>query len=213
VPVDAGPTTAPKTGELLDYARKFLGRPYVYGAAGPDEFDCSGLVTFVFKHFGISLPHHSQDQARHGTPVPPDQITAGDLVFSDWGDGPNSHVGIATSGDQIIVAPHTGALVQLQSLSPTYRSHITAVRRITGLTGGGGPTTVPTRGGGLGEGLDPLGIAAPFRELADVFRGIQHDLDTAMLLFTPTGMVRLFAGGAGIIFIAVGIYFLAREVR
>jgi len=130
-------TTAPiPVQELLSYGLAQIGKPYVFGAAGPNTFDCSGLITYMYKHFGISLPHHAADQAKLGTPVPTSNIQAGDLVFSDWGDGPNSHVGIATDPTHILNAPDVGQDVKISTLTPSYKSRITAVRRVGNLTGG-----------------------------------------------------------------------------
>lgn len=196
---------------VLDYARAQLGKPYVFGAAGPSTFDCSGLVTYVFSHFGITLPHHSEDQAGYGTSVPYNQIQAGDLVFSDWGDGPNSHVGIATGDNRIINAPQPGYNVEYDDLNSTYRSHLTAVRRVTGLTG------VATFPGGESGGSDLTSLLGQFiKPVQDIATGFGQEAQLAGTLskaFLPTNAIRIASGITGFIFVMVGIFFLLREVR
>jgi hypothetical protein len=216
--------------DLLSYAERYLGDPYLFGAAGPDKFDCSGFTQYVFHHFGIELPHHAADQAKLGTSVPKSSIQAGDLVFSDWGDGPNSHVGIATSGSQIIDAPHTGAFVRYDTLSPGYLSHVTAVRRMDGVTGAG-TGTIPTKGNPDpfgGGGLitpDPGGIGGgavgnvwdsflqPVRDIASAATSTKTVADNVVKLWAPTSIVRGFAGLGGILLIIIGLWVLTRDLR
>jgi hypothetical protein len=205
--------------DILALAQQQLGKTYVFGAAGPNTFDCSGLVTYVFGKQGINLPHHAADQATYGTAVNPNAIQAGDLVFSDWGDGANSHVGIATSSSQIIDAPHTGAVVRYDNLGPSYRQHITAVRRVLdGGAGGnvpvvGGPIPPGTDTGGSGLLPDVSGLVQPFKDIATAAGDVASIGDKAVSLFAPSNFMRIVAGLAGVLFILIGIWFLSREIR
>ncbi len=197
--------------DILSLTQQQLGKTYVFGAAGPNTFDCSGLVKYVFGKYGISLPHHAADQAMKGTPVDPGQIQPGDLVFSDWGDGPNSHVGIAVSGSQIIDAPHTGAVVRYDTLTSSYRQHITAVRRLLADDGSGvgaGGITVPTK---LPLPTDP--IVEPLKDIAASIKDVRGIADKAFSVFLPTNFMRVVAGLSGVVFILIGIWFLSRELR
>ena len=90
------------------------GKPYVWAAAGPNAFDCSGLVMYVFAQIGISLPHSSYAQVGMGSPVDLADLQPGDLVFFN-GD---SHVGIYIGGGNMVHAPHTGDVVR-SSASPS----------------------------------------------------------------------------------------------
>ena len=90
-----------------------LGKPYVWGAAGPSYFDCSGLVMYVYAQVGVSLPHNAAAQYGYGSPVSYGDLQPGDLVFFE-GLG---HVGIYIGGGQFIHAPHTGDVVKISSLS------------------------------------------------------------------------------------------------
>lgn len=98
-------------------ALRYLGVPYVWGGASPETgFDCSGLVMYVYRRFGVELPHAATLQARLGRPVPLDDLQPADLVFF----GTPSfyrHVGIYVGNGLFIEAPHTGATVRVSRLA------------------------------------------------------------------------------------------------
>jgi cell wall-associated NlpC family hydrolase len=98
---------------VVGLAMQELGKPYAWGTAGPDTFDCSGLVTYVFAKMGVSLPHNAAAQYGYGTPVAYSDLQPGDLVFFE-GLG---HVGIYIGGGQFIHAPHTGDVVKISNMS------------------------------------------------------------------------------------------------
>jgi peptidoglycan DL-endopeptidase CwlO len=98
---------------VVQIAEQYLGYPYIWGAAGPNAFDCSGLVTYVFAQVGISLPHFAAAQWSYGTYVSIDQLQTGDLVFFANLD----HVGIYVGNGYYIEAPHPGGVVQITSLA------------------------------------------------------------------------------------------------
>ncbi len=89
---------------------------YVYGATGPNSFDCSGLTGWAYAQAGVSLPRTSQEQANAGTRIGSDisQAQPGDLVIF-YGD--RHHVGIYVGGGQVIHAPKPGASVRYESAS------------------------------------------------------------------------------------------------
>ena len=113
---------------IVNYARRFLGIPYVWGGSTPSGFDCSGFVLFTFAHFGIRLSRTSYQQFRDGTPVYRADLIPGDLVFFDT-DGPGaSHVGIYTGANHFISA--SGPKVQINNLNSLYwASHFLGGRR------------------------------------------------------------------------------------
>jgi cell wall-associated NlpC family hydrolase len=88
-----------------------LGCPYVWGAAGPDRFDCSGLVKWAYERAGVRLHRTTYDQINDGIPISPSHIRAGDLVFPHAG-----HVQLALGGGLVIEAPFPGAAVQISRL-------------------------------------------------------------------------------------------------
>jgi len=114
---------------VVSIAEQYLGRPYVWGAAGPFAFDCSGLVTYVFAQVGISLPHFAAAQWIYGTYVPVDQLQPGDLVFFEN----LGHVGIYVGNGEYIEAPQPGDVVKITPLSdPWSAANYYGAKRITG---------------------------------------------------------------------------------
>ncbi len=99
----------------LEAAYSQMGKPYAYGAAGPNAYDCSGLVMWAYAHAGISLPHSAAGQYGYGTHVSESQFEPGDLVFYDEGGG-IGHVGIYVGGGEMIDANHTGGWVGVRPL-------------------------------------------------------------------------------------------------
>ena len=88
--------------ELLDYAKTFIGVPYLLGASGPQRFDCSGFTSYVYREFGYELPHNSVLQAKHSRPVESfSDLRKGDLVFFGARGSIRSigHVGIVVDVD------------------------------------------------------------------------------------------------------------------
>ena len=100
-------------GTAVAWARAEIGKPYVYGAAGPDSFDCSGLTMYVWGKAGVGLPHSAAGQWDDTSRVPISELQPGDLVFYYQ---PVDHVGIYVGGGQMIVADHTGTNVRYASI-------------------------------------------------------------------------------------------------
>jgi cell wall-associated NlpC family hydrolase len=90
-----------------------IGDPYVWGAGGPNQFDCSGLTSYAWAAAGVSLPHSSSAQYGYGTHISRSQVRAGDLVFFY---SPISHVGIAISNSQMVHASTYGVPVKVASI-------------------------------------------------------------------------------------------------
>lgn len=107
------PAPNPGAAAAIQYAEEQLGKPYQYGAAGPDSFDCSGLTMMAWEAGGVSLPHSAAEQWDDTTRVSYSQLEPGDLVFFYQ---PVDHVGIYVGNDTMIDAPHTGADVEYDSI-------------------------------------------------------------------------------------------------
>ena len=105
------------SNSLLEYASNFLGVPYVWGGTSPAGFDCSGFTQYVFLHFGVTLPRVSQEQQNVGTLISRANLQPGDLVFFGT---PAHHVGIYVGNGKMINAPHTGAVIRIQSLNSDF---------------------------------------------------------------------------------------------
>ncbi len=109
-------------GAAVSAALSRVGDPYVYGAAGPSTFDCSGLTMWAWNHAGVSLPHYSGAQYDATTHIPMSQLQPGDLVFFA---NPGEHEAMYIGGGQIVEAPYTGANVRVE---PLYSQFVLASR-------------------------------------------------------------------------------------
>jgi cell wall-associated NlpC family hydrolase len=101
------------TSIAIKTALSKVGAPYVWGATGPNSFDCSGLTSFAYAAAGIALPHSSGAQAGYGTPVSRQQLQPGDLVFFY---SPISHVGLYIGNGMMVHARTTGSPVAVTSV-------------------------------------------------------------------------------------------------
>jgi cell wall-associated NlpC family hydrolase len=119
---------APGASKALSYARAQLGKPYQWGGAGPDSFDCSGLTMMAWQQAGVYFPHLAQDQYDMTQRISISQALPGDLIF--FGTPSNVfHVGIYVGNGQMIDAPETGETVSVQSI---YWSDLLGAGRVTG---------------------------------------------------------------------------------
>jgi peptidoglycan DL-endopeptidase CwlO len=114
---DSGSSGGTSGGDVVDYALQFLGTPYVWAGSTPSGFDCSGFTRYVYKHFGISLPHSSSIQSGYGTAVSRANLQPGDLVFFF---SPIHHVGIYIGGGKMVDAAGTGKGVRIDYLWTSY---------------------------------------------------------------------------------------------
>ncbi len=110
---------------VVAYASNFLGTPYTWGGNGPNTFDCSGFVKYVYAHFGVSLPRVASDQQGAGSPVSRGNLQPGDLVFFG---SPAHHVGIYVGNNAYMHAPRTGDVVKISPLTRSDYSGATRVR-------------------------------------------------------------------------------------
>jgi len=116
-----GVTGSGSVQALLNEAYKHLGKQYVYGASGPNTFDCSGFTSYVYRvAAGIEIGRTTYDQLNSGRTVSQSELQPGDLVFPHTG-----HVGIYVGGGMMIHAPQTGDVVKV---APVYRFY--TARRI-----------------------------------------------------------------------------------
>ena len=109
----AAPAPSDRARAAIEAAIADLGKPYVFGAEGPDAFDCSGLIQDAWRQAGVELPRTSSEQAEAGQQVPLSQIQPGDLVIYYAG---RSHIGMYVGNGKIIHAPHPGAQVRYAPL-------------------------------------------------------------------------------------------------
>ncbi|WP_240487129.1 C40 family peptidase [Actinomadura flavalba] len=103
-----------KGAQALRIAMTKLGRPYVWGGAGPSVFDCSGLTMWAYRQVGISLPHYTGSQWNAGTRIPRDKLKPGDLIFFH---ADLHHMGMYVGNGKMLHAPHTGDVVKIAPIA------------------------------------------------------------------------------------------------
>ena len=112
----------------LKYALKQVGDVYVWAAAGPTKWDCSGLTMRAFQHAGVSLPHSSRIQVKYGKSVSFSAVKPGDLLF--FGN-PISHVSIYMGGGKMVQAPRPGKRVEVITFTKRFGAKpFVAARRL-----------------------------------------------------------------------------------
>ncbi|EJA6381815.1 SH3 domain-containing protein [Clostridioides difficile] len=122
-------TNSPSQGadSVISFAKTLLGKPYVWGAEGPNSFDCSGFTQYVMKKsVGVSIPRVSRDQSKYGTYVNRGDLRSGNLVFFDTqgsNNGSVSHVGIYIgNGDMIHASSGSSKKVTISNINSSYYS-------------------------------------------------------------------------------------------
>lgn len=124
---DGGDVVIPggDTGAVLQFALAQLGKPYLWGAVGPNSYDCSGLVQSAFHAAGVNMPRVSRQQAEVGQRVSRQNVRAGDLIFFYQ---PVHHVAIAVDNTRAVHAPSFGEDVKISNIDKI--GPITVIRRV-----------------------------------------------------------------------------------
>jgi hypothetical protein len=198
--VPAGPQyLTAKSTAFVSELRSLIGDPYKMGGAGPNAFDCSGLVKYALEKVGmVNVPRTSEAQwawvkANH-TEINKGQLKPGDLVFSQWpGDNASpGHVQVYIGGGKVIQAPHSGAKVSIASLSDD-TGHIVGYGRVPGLASKSPADQAFGNPSGLAVGRDVGGLLG---EAGSLLHGLAEMLDFAFGFFAP-GQGWRIAFGAG----------------
>jgi cell wall-associated NlpC family hydrolase len=103
-----------RAAKAVAFERAQLGKPYVWGATGPNSYDCSGLTQAAWKAAGVSIPRTTGEQVNFGTRITQDELRPGDLIFF-YSDA--SHVGMYIGNGEMIHAPHTGTVVKIAPMT------------------------------------------------------------------------------------------------
>lgn len=112
------PAPAPRPDRprvVVDFALAQVGKPYVWAAAGPRAYDCSGLTLAAYRQVGVNLPHYTGAQLERGRAVSRGELRPGDLVFPSY-----EHVGIYIGGGRMVHAPKPGDRVKVGSVYAFY---------------------------------------------------------------------------------------------
>lgn len=122
IPPPATPTpTVDAAGvAIARTAQSLVGSPYRYGGAGPDAFDCSGLVSYVHRQLGVLTPRTAAQQYASARSIPRADLQPGDLVFFRLNAGAVSHVGIYVGSGRFVHAPQSGEQVREAGLDEEY---------------------------------------------------------------------------------------------
>ena len=127
-------TTVPASGKgatVVETAKNYIGYRYVYGAAGPNSFDCSGFTSYVFKLHGVSLSRTAKAQYSNGSPVARADLQPGDLVMFGPSVSGINHVGIYIGGGQIVHAANPSRGVTIDTInSGYYNNNYIGARRV-----------------------------------------------------------------------------------
>ena len=111
--------------QVVDYAKQYLGTPYVYGGNGPNSFDCSGYTSYVYRHFGYTLNRTASGQLSNGTSVSKSELQPGDLVFFKYNTSKAaSHVGIYIGDGQFIHASTNTYTVKIDNLTSGHYANV-----------------------------------------------------------------------------------------
>jgi hypothetical protein len=191
--------------QIVAEARKFVGDPYVYGAAGPSTFDCSGLVQYTLEQLGLSgVPRTSEAQWGWVQKISQAQLQPGDLIFEQWpGDNaPPGHVVIYAGNGQVVEAPQPGQNVHVRPWSAS-ETTIVGYGRAPGL-----PTaTLTSASGGGGGGLLSLSIPS---DILSMFSQAEQWLKAIMWILNPENWMRILSGAFGVLLAGAGILFLIK---
>ncbi len=224
--------------DLVSFALAQRGKPYEWGEEGPAEYDCSGLIWDAARHLGLSVPRTTAGMygpKSNLLPISKGDLQPGDLVLSKWepGAAPVSHVAMWVGDGTVVEAPQEGQVVRTTKYGSGYQAHTVAFRRIPGVNGttaGRGAFKNPDdSGGGIGGALSNLwpgflpnpgnltdatqNVATAIGSTAQSARSIANAADLVAQAFTPAGILRGVTFMFGVIFLLIGIWFLAREIR
>ena len=182
----------PNGADFVQACQRQLGKPYVYGATGPNTFDCSGLVQYCLGQIGITSPRTSEEQYAWCTPVPPGKEQTGDLVFivgAEIDPSPGHVMVVVNPGnpDKVIDAPFTGAVVRYD----TYSRNGTGLNQLVGY---GRPPGMKGGGTGSASTVPPPSVTQSPAQIASA-AGVAVGLGFSMLvvgIFFIVGTVILF---------------------
>lgn len=182
----------------IRFALNQIGKPYVWGAQGPNSYDCSGLMVDAYQHGnGITLPRTTQAMLVDPklTPVNKGQLRPGDLVFPS-----TEHVQMYLGGGKVVEAPHTGLTVRVSTLGTVY-----AARRVTApATGSYGATPVSS--------VTPVGADSGSQVESVASQAVGAGLTKAFgSLIAPVLKWSMFIGetGIGLAIMAAGVFLIA----
>ena len=182
--------------QLVQYASQFLGQPYVWGGQSPGGFDCSGLMWYVAKQNGISIPRTSNAQLAAGIKVSINNVQVGDMVYFDSdNNGQADHVGMYAGNGQVLVADNPSQPIHIVPISSEAR--IAGVTRMPGVAVSPNPNDSGISGAGLAGlnstlGLNHTSLVPSARPTFDLFAPLGLQSPNAALLNENYGIAASF---------------------
>lgn len=181
--------------EAIAFAQSQLGKPYEFGATGPNSYDCSGLVEKACEAGGVHVGRTTYEQIFNGTEVSRSDLMPGDLLFPDPG-----HVQLYIGNNQVIEAPHTGAFVRITQVWGFWRARrvfdpSTSVTSIVDELNKTYPVFNP---------LDPTGLLSKVPVLGKLEQ-------VGGILVQPNFWKRIGIGVLGVLVVVLGIVFVSRH--
>ena|ERR1700722_99100 len=226
--------------QIIAETKKFIGDPYVFGAAGPKEFDCSGLIYYAFRQLGDkSVPRTSEEQWKWVQHISYKDLQPGDLIFMNFGNEVSpGHVVLYAGDNKIIQAPQPGQDVQEISWKPSdmaaWGGKIVGYGRPPGadISGAGADTGSPALGlaGGISQALEEIpgfgflgpvvskgtGVGQTVGDIATAVGGIGNDFSTLIrfiaALFRPNLWLRVGAFFLGLLATGLGLWAIAKAL-
>jgi cell wall-associated NlpC family hydrolase len=119
-PAASSPAADAAGAAIARTAQSLIGSPYRYGGAGPEAFDCSGLVNYVHRQLGVLTPRTAAQQYAGARSIPRADLQPGDLVFFRLSGGAVSHVGVYVGNGRFVHAPQSGERVREAGLDEEY---------------------------------------------------------------------------------------------
>lgn len=187
--------------DFVAEVKKFAGDQYVYGAAGPSTFDCSGLVQYAAEKMGLkNVPRTSEEQWKWVTHIDKSQLQPGDLVFGQFpGDNaPPGHVGVYVGNGQILAAADPAQGVSYSSLD-SWGNAVYGYGRIPGDSGGTQSATL--------TGLSIPGFSFP-GQITGFFSEADTFVNSLMWIVNPSSWLRIGAFLVGIALLLFAIHAL-----
>ncbi len=167
------------------YALGQVGKPYLWGGTGPDEYDCSGLVQAAYQYAGVSLPRTSQVQCHSGTAIASvSDALPGDLIFP-YAD--ESHVTMYLGGNQLVEAPRTGVPIQVVNV---YGS-AGGIRRVTAQGGTGATVNSADMGGSSTSSVAGSSTGGLLNSVSTVGKALTSSSDWTSFAYIVGGCVLL----------------------
>src|ERR1700734_1806575 len=226
--------------QIVAETKKFIGDPYVFGAAGPKEFDCSGLIYYAFRKLGdTSVPRTSEEQWKWVTHINYGQLQPGDLIFMNFGNEVSpGHVVLYAGDGEIIQAPQPGQDVQEVSWKPSdmaaWGGKVVGYGRPPGadISGSGADTGSPALGlaGGISAALGEIpgfgflgpvvskttGVGQTVGDIATATGAVANDLSGLLhfvaALFRPSLWLRVGAFMIGLLAAGLGLWAISRAL-